>query len=94
MLPSSRETSENLSTYFLYPNLGSNVPFVEDTQQSYMSVGAGMFKDSSLMGTFLLPPPPLDMNIAPINMISSSTSGSLWYINPWVVPHPEDVKSY
>jgi hypothetical protein len=69
-------------------NVGSNVPFVGDTQQSYMSVGVGMFKDSSLMGTFPLPPPPPTTNISPINMISSFTSGSLgssilgWYLIP------------
>jgi hypothetical protein len=27
-------------------------------------------------------------------MIFSSTSGSLGSVDPWVVPHPEDVDSY
>jgi hypothetical protein len=27
-------------------------------------------------------------------MISSFTSGSLGFIDPWVVPHPKDVESY
>jgi hypothetical protein len=59
---------------FCTPNLGSNagsnVPFVDETQQSYMSVGARMFKDYSLMGLFQLLSPPPSMNISPINMIS------------------------
>jgi hypothetical protein len=69
--------------------MGSNIPFVGDSQSAYMSVGVGMFKDSSLMGTFTLPPPPPSSNVAPINMISSFTSGSLGSFDPWVVPHPE-----
>jgi hypothetical protein len=59
-----------------------------------MNVGVEMFKESSLMGTFPFPPPPPTMNISPINIISSFTRGSLWYFDPWVVPHPEDVESY
>jgi hypothetical protein len=61
MLPSSRENSDNQSTCVLHPRpwiqCGSNVPFFGDTQQSYMHVGAGMFKYPSLMGIFPLPPP-------------------------------------
>jgi hypothetical protein len=53
-----------------------------------------MFKDSLLMGIFPLPPLSPTANVAPINMISSSTSGSLGSIDPWVVPRPEDVESY
>jgi hypothetical protein len=71
-------------------NAGSNVPFVCDTQQSSLSVVVGMFKDPSLMGIFF---PRLAVNIAPINMISSFTSGSLGSVDPWVVPHLKDVES-
>jgi hypothetical protein len=63
----------------LRTNAGSNVPFVSDSKSVYMSVGVGMFKDSSLMGTFTLPPPLPSPNVAPINMISSITSGSLGF---------------
>jgi len=59
-----------------------------------MSVGVGMFKYLSLMGIFILPLPTPTMNVTPMNMISTFTNGSLRYIDPWVVPCPEDVESY
>jgi hypothetical protein len=59
-----------------------------------MSVGAWMFKDSSLMGTFPLPPLPPVANMDMINMISSFSNGSLRSSDPWVVPRPKDVESY
>ena len=34
-----------------------NIPFIGDSMSGYDSNGVGMFKDSSLMGTFTLPPP-------------------------------------
>jgi len=37
---------------------------------------------------------PNTTHISPINMIFSSTPRSLKSIDPWVVPHPEDVDSY
>jgi hypothetical protein len=75
-------------------NVGYNVPFVGDTQQSCMSVGVGMFKYPSLMGIFPLPPPLVAANISLINMISSFIGGSHRFVDPWVVPHPKDVESY
>jgi len=54
-----------------------------------MSVGARMFKDSLLMGTFLFP-----LNISHVNMISSFTTGSLGSSDPWAVLHLKDVESY
>ena len=59
-----------------------------------MNVGVGMFKDSSLMGTVPLPSSPPSMTLTSINMISSFTSQSLWYFDPWVIPRPEEVESY
>jgi hypothetical protein len=59
-----------------------------------MHVGVVMFKHPSLMEIFTLPPPSPMTNITPINTISSFTSGSLGYVDPWVVPHPNDVDSY
>jgi hypothetical protein len=58
-----------------------------------MSAGVGIFKYTSLMGIFPLPPPPT-MNISPFNIIYSFINGSLKSYNPWMVPHPEDVESY
>jgi hypothetical protein len=82
----------------LTPNIGSNarsnVPFIDGAKKSYMSVGMRMFKDSSLMVKFPLPPAPPSTNIALVPMISSFTSGSLGSFNPWVVPHPKDIESY
>ena len=52
-----------------------NVSFVEHTSKSLVSVGAGLFKDPSLMGVFPLPP----LNLAPVNMISVRS-------DPWVLP--------
>jgi hypothetical protein len=72
-------------------NARSNTPFVGDTQQSYMHVGVGMFKDPSLIGIFPLPPPSLIANIDPINKISSFTDGSLGSFDPWVVHCPNNL---
>ena len=38
-------------------NIHSNVPFVKNSKVVIQDVGVGMFKDSSLMGTFTIPPP-------------------------------------
>ena len=59
-------------------NHGSNnVPFVDDFKPSYESVGVGLLKDSSLMGTFPLstlnPPPKVSM----VNTISTLSRQSL-----------------
>jgi hypothetical protein len=51
-----------------------------------------MFKGSSLMGKF--PLPPLNVTFYPINMISLVTIGSLGSSDPWVVPRPSKIKSY
>jgi len=59
-----------------------------------MNVGVGIFKDRSPMGNFPFPPPSPTVNIYPINMISSFTSGSIDSVDPLVVPHSKDVESY
>jgi hypothetical protein len=59
-----------------------------------MSVGIGMFKDSSFLGTFTLPLPPLTQIVAHINMISYITNGSLKCVDPWVVKTPFKIESY
>jgi len=56
--------------------------------------GVGMFKESSSMDTFIVPPPPLSSYICPINMISCFTSGSLQYFDSLVVPCPEEFDCY
>jgi hypothetical protein len=53
-----------------------------------------MLKYPSLMGIFPLPPLYPTTNVAPLNMFSSFTSGSLGFVDTWVVPHPKEVESY
>ena len=60
-----------------------NIPFVEHTSKSYESLGAGLFKDPSLMGVFPLPPP----NVASINMITIRS-------DPWILPPTDQVESW
>jgi hypothetical protein len=74
-------------------NVGSNVPFVGDTTVLY-ECWCGDVQRSFTDGNFSPSPTISHCNIAPINMISSFTSGSLGSFDPWVVPHPEDVDSY
>jgi hypothetical protein len=70
-----------------------SVPLVGETLHSYQHVGVGLLKDSSLMGTFSLPPPLLPDNsssVAYINMISSSTI----LADPWIVPDETNIQSF
>jgi hypothetical protein len=51
----------------------NNVPFIAKTPSGYENVGVGLLKDSSLMGTFPIPPPDVPhLFVASINMISTS----------------------
>lgn len=59
--------------------------FVDDSPQGYVSVGVGMFKDSSLLGTFPLPPPETIFVFSLIHMIYLVTNGSLRFYDPWLV---------
>jgi len=43
-------------SFFASSSLDGNVPYVKHTGAPYESVGAGLFKDSTLMGIFQLPP--------------------------------------
>jgi hypothetical protein len=54
----------------------------------YESVGVGLLKDSSLMGTFPTPLPPTAHHISTINMISTMPYQSLESSDPWIVPSP------
>ena len=53
-------------SFFASSSSDGNVPYVKHTSAPYDSVGAGIFKDSSLMGIFPLPPP----RVSFVNMIS------------------------
>jgi hypothetical protein len=55
-----------------------NVPFIAKTPPGYENVGVGLLKDSSLMGTFPIPPPDVPHPfVASINMISTSVQKPL-----------------
>jgi hypothetical protein len=60
-------------TFFSSDLCTSNIPFIEKTPPGYENVGVGLLKDSSLMGTFPIPPPDVPPPFfASINMISIS----------------------
>jgi hypothetical protein len=84
-------TVDHLSFFKYYTHTG-NVPFIENTPPGYENVGVDLLKDSSLMGTFPIPPPP-DLPrpfIASINMISIVPHELLVSVDPWLVPDPGD----
>jgi hypothetical protein len=69
-----------------------NVPFIANTPPGYENVGVGLLKDSSLMGTFPIPPPPNIPSplVASINMISTMPCELPISADPWIVPDPGD----
>jgi hypothetical protein len=68
-----------------------NVPFIAKTPPGYENVGVGLLKDSSLMGTFPIPPPDVPRSsVASINMISTSPHELPVSHDPWIVPDPGD----
>ena len=66
----------------------NNIPFLGDHKITYESIGVGLIKYSSLMGTFPTPLPPTTHHIATINMILTMAYQSLDSFDPWVVPSP------
>jgi hypothetical protein len=66
----------------------NNIPFLGDSNITYESVGVGLLKYSSLMGTFPAPLPPTTQHIATINMISTMAYQYFESSDPWVVPSP------
>jgi hypothetical protein len=66
----------------------NNIPFLGDHPVTYESIGVGLLKDSSLMGTFPTPLPPTAHHIVVVNMISTMPYQSLESSDPWVVPSP------
>jgi hypothetical protein len=66
----------------------NNIPFLGDHEITYETIGFGLLKYSSLMGTFLTPLPPTTHHIATVDMISTTTYQSLESYDPWIVPSP------
>jgi hypothetical protein len=69
-----------------------NVTFIAKTSPGYENVGVRLLKDSSLMGTFPIPPPPdiLRPSVASINMIFAVPHERPVSSDPWIVPDPGD----
>ena len=71
----------------------NNVPFVEDSKLSYESVGVGLLKDFSLMGTFPLSSPNPPHQASTINAILTLSQWSSSSYDPRVVPSPSEIAS-
>jgi hypothetical protein len=71
----------------------NNIPLLGDHKIMYESVGVGLLKDSSLMGTFPTPLPPTTHDIATVDMISTATYQYLESSDPWIVPRPLEFDS-
>jgi hypothetical protein len=69
----------NQLDYFQTTN---KIPFLGDSKITYESVGLGLLKDSSLMGTFPTPLPPTTQHIAMVNMISTMAHQSFESFDP------------
>jgi hypothetical protein len=72
----------------------SNIPFISKTPPSYENVGVGILKDSTLMGTFPIPPPDIPPFFASINMISTAFCETPESYDPWKVPRFGDYLHY
>lgn len=75
-------TVDQLS-FFSSGSSNSNIPYVGNNEIPYESMGTGLFKASTLVGTFTLPPP----NVHSVNMISNST-------NPWIIHTKDQIDSF
>jgi hypothetical protein len=66
----------------------NNIPFLGDHKITYERIGVGLLKESSFIGTFPTPLPPITHHVATINMISTTVYQSLESSDPWIVPSP------
>jgi hypothetical protein len=83
-------TIDQLAFFNFDPRTG-NVPFIAKTPLGYENVGVGLLKDSSLMGTFPIPPPDVPHSFfSSINMISTLPHELHASHDPWIVPDPGD----
>ena len=75
-------------TLYLWANANTNVSFYSHPPGSYASFGVGLFNESSLLGTFPLPPPDA-RHVAHMHMISSIGCSSIGsydiciILDPW-----------
>jgi hypothetical protein len=68
----------------------NNIPFLGDHKITYESIGVGLLKYSSLMGTFPTRLPSTTHHIATVDMILTATYQSLESSDSWVVPCPSE----
>jgi hypothetical protein len=85
----------NHLAFFSSDSCTSNVPFIIKTPPGYENVSVGLLKDSSLMGTFPIPPP----NVPPpfvtsTNMILTIVGEIFESYDPWTVPSSDDCLHY
>jgi hypothetical protein len=81
--------------FFNSDTCSGNVPFITKTPPGYENVSVGLLKDSSLMGTFPIPPPDVPCSsIASINMISNPIHELPVSHDPWIVPDSGDYLHY
>jgi hypothetical protein len=66
----------------------NNIPVLGDHKITYESIGVGLLKYSSLMGTFPTTLPLTTHHISTIDMISTMDYQSLESYDPWIVPSP------
>jgi hypothetical protein len=62
----------------------NNIPFLGDHKITYESIGVGLLKDSSLMGTFPTPLRLTTHHIATVDMISTAAYQSLESSDSWI----------
>jgi hypothetical protein len=85
----------NQLAFFNFDSRTRNVPFISKTPPDYENVGVGLLKDSTLMGTFPIPPPDIPPPFfASINMISTSVLETSESYDPWIVPSSGDCLRY
>jgi hypothetical protein len=85
----------NQPTFVNSDSRTSNVPFISKTPLGYENVGVGLLKDSTLMGTFPIPPPDIPPPFfASINMISTSVRETPEFYDSWIVPNSGDYLCY
>jgi hypothetical protein len=81
--------------FFSSDSRTSNVPFIAKTPLGYENVSVGLLKDSSLMGTFPIPPPDVPPPfVASINMIATTVGEIHESYDPWIVPISDDCLRY
>jgi hypothetical protein len=66
----------------------NNIPFLGDHKITYESIGVGLLKYSSLMGTFPTPLPLTTHHIATVDMIWTVAYQSLESSDSWILPCP------